>query len=44
MANKNSNIENPIANDIKPKVLTIKQIKEKIKQVIEKHQIKDVFL
>ena len=42
--NRNSYITNLIINDIKPNVLSIKQIKERIKPIIKKHQIKDVYL
>ena len=42
--NRNSYITNLIMNDIKPNVLSIKQIKERIKPIIKKHQIKDVYL
>ena len=42
--NRNSYITNLIINDIKPNVLSIKEIKERIKPIIKKHQIKDVYL
>ena len=42
--NKNGYITGLILNDIKPETLTIKQIKERIKPVINKHHIKDVYL
>ena len=42
--NRNSYITNLIINDLKPNVLSIKQIKERIKPIIKKHQIKDVYL
>ena len=42
--NRNSYITNLIINDIKPNILSIKQIKERIKPIIKKHQIKDVYL
>ena len=42
--NRNSYITNLIINDIKTNVLSIKQIKERIKPIIKKHQIKDVYL
>ena len=42
--NRNSYITNLILEDIDPSVLTIKQIKERIKPVIEKYGIKDVYL
>ena len=42
--NRNSYITNLIKNDLKPNVLSIKQIKDRIKPIIKKHQIKDVYL
>ena len=42
--NRNSYIRNLILEDINPSVLTIKQIRERIKPIMEKHQIKDVYL
>ena len=42
--NRNSYITNLIINDIKPNILSIKQIKERIKPVMEKHNIKNVYL
>ena len=42
--NKNGYITGLILDDIKPEIFTIKQIKERIKPVIEKHHIKDVYL
>ncbi len=42
--NRNSYITNLILNDIKSNVLSLKQIKEKIKPIIYKHKIKDVYL
>ena len=42
--NRNSYITNLIINDLKPNVLSIKQIKDRIKPIIKKHQIKDVSL
>ncbi len=42
--NKNGYITGLILDDINPEILTIKQIKERIKPVIEKHHIKDVYL
>lgn len=44
VSNRNSYITNLILEDIKPSVLTIKQIKERIKPVIERHGIKNVYL
>lgn len=42
--NRNRYITDLILNDIKPNILSIKQIKERIKPVMEKHGIKIVFL
>lgn len=42
--NRNKYILDLIENDINPSILTIKQIKERIKPVMEKHGIKDVYL
>ena len=42
--NRNSYITRLIQEDINPGILTIKQIKDKIKPVMEKHNIKDVYL
>ena len=44
VSNRNSYLTNLVLEDIEPKVLTIKQIKGRIKPVIEKHGIKDVYL
>ena len=44
VSNRNSYITNLILEDINPSVLTIKQIKERIKPVMEKHGIKNVYL
>ena len=44
VSNRNSYITNLIMEDIKPEVLTIKQIKERIKPVMEKHGIIEVYL
>ena len=41
---KNKYIKDLILDDIEPVILNIKQIKERIKPVIEKHHIKDVYL
>ena len=43
-SNRNKYILDLIENDINPSVLTIKQIKERIKPIMEKHGIKDVYL
>ena len=42
--NRNSYINSLILDDLCPGVLTIKQIKERIKPVMNKHGIKDVYL
>lgn len=44
VSNRNNYLTNLILEDIDPNVLTIKEIKERIKPVIEKHGIKDVYL
>ena len=44
VTNRNNYIKNLILKDIKSNILTLKQIKERIKPVIEKYQIKDVYL
>ena len=44
VSNRNSYITNLILEDIEPSVLTIKQIKERIKPIMEKHGIKNVYL
>ena len=44
VSNRNAYITDLISEDINPSVLTIKQIKERIKPVIAKHNIKDVYL
>lgn len=44
VSNRNSYLVNLILNDLDPGILTIKQIKERIKPVIEKHGIKNVYL
>ena len=44
VSNRNGYITNLILEDIRPSVLTIKQIKERIKPVMERHGIKDVYL
>ena len=44
VSNRNNYLTNLILEDIEPNVLTIKEIKEKIRPVIEKHGIKDVYL
>ena len=42
--NRNNYIRNLILEDINPSVLTIKQIRERIKPIMDKHKIKDVYL
>ena len=44
VSNRNEYIINLILDDINPGVLTIKQIKEKIKPIMLKHGIKEVYL
>ena len=42
--NRNAYITSLVLNDIKPGILTIKEIKNRIRPVVEKHHIKDVYL
>lgn len=42
--NRNSYLTNLVLEDIKPSVLTIKQIKERIKPIMVRHGIKNVYL
>lgn len=42
--NRNEYIVNLIENDMEPNVLTIKQIKDRIRPIIKKHSIKEVYL
>ena len=42
--NRNAYLTSLILNDIKPGILTIKEIKNRIRPVVEKHRIKDVYL
>lgn len=44
VSNRNSYLTNLILEDIEPDILTIKQIKERIKPIMQKHEIKDVYL
>ena len=44
VSNRNSYITQLIIDDIKSNILTIKQIKERIKPVIDKHGIDEVYL
>ena len=42
--NRNAYLTNLVLNDIKSGILTIKEIKNRIRPVVEKHHIKDVYL
>ena len=42
--NRNSYLTNLVLEDIRPSVLTIKQIKERIKPIMVRHGIKNVYL
>ena len=42
--NRNAYITSLVLNDIKPGILTIKEIKNRIRPIVEKHHIKDVYL
>lgn len=44
VSNRNNYLVNLILEDVKPTVLTIKQIKQRIKPVMDKHTIKNVYL
>ena len=44
VSNRNEYLFNLLEEDINPSVLTIKQIKNRIKPVVEKYQIKEVYL
>jgi len=44
ISNRNAYIRELILEDVSPSVLTIKQIKERIKPVMERHHIKDIYL
>ena len=44
ISNRNGYITSLIKEDVEPSILSIKQIKERIKPVIEKHSIKNVYL
>jgi len=44
VSNRNSYITNLILEDINPSILTIKQIKDKIRPVMKKHNIKEAYL
>ncbi len=44
VSNRNSYLTNLVLEDVNPSVLTIKQIKERIKPVMEKYGIKNVYL
>ena len=42
--NRNAYLTSLVLNDIKPGILTIKEIKNRIRPVVEKHHIEDVYL
>ena len=42
--NRNAYLTNLVLNDIKPGILTIKEIKNRIRPVVEKHHIEEVYL
>lgn len=42
--NRNAYLTSLVLNDIKPGILTIKEIKNRIRPVVEKHHIVDVYL
>ncbi|MBQ2052724.1 MAG: nucleotidyltransferase domain-containing protein, partial [Bacilli bacterium] len=44
VSNRNGYLTNLILEDIDPGVLTIKQIKDRIKPIVEKHGINNVYL
>ena len=44
VSNRNKYITRLILEDLNPGVLTIKQIKERIKPVMDKHNIKEIYL
>lgn len=44
LSNRNGYITDLIKNDVNPGILTIKQIKERIKPIMNKHNVKDVYL
>ena len=44
ISNRNSYITNLILEDLNPSILSLKEIKERIKPVIEKYQIEEVYL
>lgn len=44
VSNRNSYITNLILEDINPSILTIKQIKDKVRPVMMKHNIKEAYL
>ena len=44
VASRNQYINDLIANDINPTILTIKQIKDKIRPVIQKYNVTEVYL
>lgn len=42
--NRSLYLKNLILEDLNPSILSIKQIKEKIRPIMEKHKVKDVYL
>ena len=44
VSNRNEYLTNLVLNDLDPGVLTLKQIKDRIKPIMKKHGIKDVYL
>lgn len=44
VSNRNSYLVSLVLEDVEPSILTIKQIKERIKPVMERHGIKNVYL
>ena len=44
VSNRNSYINNLILNDLDSQILTIKEIKDRIRPIIKKHNIKEVYL
>lgn len=44
VSNRNAYITQLICNDVNPDVLTIKQIKERIKPIMKKHNIEETYL
>ena len=44
VVNRNSYLISLLLNDIKPNILTVKQIRERIRPIVEKHHIDEVYL